>query len=58
MNFLLGRIANWKTTVGGAGISSIFWYVFNSLECKAPADWMIWAVIAAPTILGMLGKDK
>ena len=58
MTQLSQRISDWKTTGPGVAISGILVYVFNSMGCVLPSNWMMYAVVAAPTILGLLSKSK
>ncbi len=49
-----------KTTLTGAALGAVFWYLLGSWHCQLPAnavDWIKWATIVGPTVLGMLAKD-
>ena len=55
---MLNRLKDWRTTGPGVAISGCFIYVFQSLGCSLPTDWMTYAVAALPALLGILSKSK
>lgn len=54
---MLTRLKDWKTTIAGLGITAALVVVFKSFNCEVPADWMTWAVVTLPAILGAVSKS-
>lgn len=49
-----------KTTISGVALGGVFYYLLGSWHCQLPSnatDWIKWATVVGPTLLGMLSKD-
>ena len=55
---MMARIKDWKTSGAGLAISGAFWYVFQSFGCQLPSDWLTYAVVALPAVLGLLSHSS